>query len=221
MKKLVLASAVLVACLSATSANAFNNGFTVGAVGGFAKSSGDLSNLNSDSDIGGARYSKRYDDKDLNGLGIKLFGEYNFNNYFALGTAYDFLYLGRVKGSSSFSNGGYTIYKSTEYGLCAHVLEFYGKGQIQLNDNFSIYAKVGPTLSVVGLVDEDDDDNADTSSSVGLVAGVGAEYKFNNGFGIRVGYDYFSRVGEISTDYTRKEEKINSHLFYAGGSYTF
>ena len=37
MKKLVLASAVLVACLSATSANAFNNGFTVGAVGGFAK----------------------------------------------------------------------------------------------------------------------------------------------------------------------------------------
>ena len=68
MKKLVLASAVLVACLSATSANAFNNGFTVGAVGGFAKSSGDLSNLNSDSDIGGARYSKRYDDKDLSCL---------------------------------------------------------------------------------------------------------------------------------------------------------
>ena len=50
MKEIVLAGAVLAACLTTTSANAFNNGsFTVGAVGGFTKSSGDLSNLNSDS----------------------------------------------------------------------------------------------------------------------------------------------------------------------------
>lgn len=222
MKKLVLAGAVLAACLTTTSANAFNNGsFTVGAVGGFTKSSGDLSNLNSDSNIGGSRFSKRYEDDDLKGLGIKAFGEYNFNDNFALGTAYDFLYLGSVKGYSSFSSGGVTVYKKTDYSLGAHVFEFYGKGQIQLSDNFTVFAKAGPTLSFIGLSDDDDDDKVDTSSCVGFVAGVGAEYKFNNGVAIRAGYDYFNRVGKVTTDYTSKEEKINSHLLYAGASYTF
>ena len=118
MKKLVLAGSVLAACLTTTSANTFNNGaFTVGTVGGFTKSSGDLSNLNSDSNIGGSTFSKRYEDDDLYGLGIKLFGEYNFNDNFALGTAYDFLYLGSVKGYSSFSSGGVSVSQPTEKDL--------------------------------------------------------------------------------------------------------
>ena len=113
-----------------------------------------------------------------------------------------------------------SVYKKTDYSLTAHVFEFYGKGQIKLSDNFSVFAKAGPTLSFIGLSD-DDDDKVDTTSSVGYVAGVGAEYKFNNGVAIRAGYDYFNRVGKLTTDYTSKEEKINSHLFYAGASYTF
>jgi OmpA-OmpF porin, OOP family len=103
---------------------------------------------------------------------IALLGGYNFNKNFAAEIAYtDF---------GSHDYGGLTLKSSG--------LSISGVGSFPINDQFSLFAKLGfasTTLNPSGNPTEDDTD---------MTYGIGGQFNVNKQVGIRLGYDVY-KVG--------------------------
>ena len=97
VNKLTLALALTAAIATASTAQAASkdrHGFQMGGAIGYAKTSIDLGPM--------ADSHHTFSDDDMSGGAFKLFGEYNFNKYFALGGELNYLDQGKVKESISY-----------------------------------------------------------------------------------------------------------------------
>ena len=156
-------------------------------------------------------------DDDMSGGAFKLFGEYNSNKYFALGGELNYLDQGKVKESISY--GPY--YRATyDYKFYTVVYGIYAKGSLPVTDNFDVFVKAGPTWNYTSsdtLSDGTKDENC-----FGWNAGAGVEYRFDNGWGIRAGYDYYHKtIKSLGNRLTGVFDSANSNLIYGGVSYSF
>ncbi len=157
-------------------------------------------------------------DMKKNGLGFKLYGEYNFTDWFGLGVGYNFIGMQKKYGYVSYDTDAGLISKLSNK-MHANIAEVYGKFAYPL-DNFGsdVFFKVGPTYSwFSGLTDG-------TSHKVGAVVGVGAQWALNESFAIRAGYDYFYRAAKDDVElgmFQGDSVRIDEGLLYVGVQYTF
>ena len=184
VNKLTLALALTAAIATASTAQAASkdrHGFQMGGAIGYTKTSIDLGPM--------ADSHHTFSDDDMSGGAFKLFGEYNFNKYFALGGELNYLDQGKVKETISY--GPY--YRATyDYKFYTVVYGIYAKGSLPVTDNFDVFVKAGPTWNYTSsdtLSDGTKDENC-----FGWNAGAGVEYRFDNGWGIRAGYDYYHKT---------------------------
>ena len=123
----------------------------------------------------------RYDDHDT---AFSAFGGYQFNKYFAL-------------------EGGYVDFGEIEADVAGPSFEgdstyISAVGTLPLNDRFALYAKAGIhrwnlDTSLPALTGTADDGDTDPTY------GIGAQYRFNDRFSMRTGYDRFE-VGDLDVD---------------------
>ncbi len=124
------------------------------------------------------------------GNGWKLLGGYQFNTYTAVEAAYQ-----RFFRSSGDTEGYYTVVDATGMSLAA-------KGSYPVNPKTDVFGKVGfmtwdATASLDGVTAAD-------STDTDLLLGVGADYKFNDNWGLRgelehVGGDLKAKTMTVST----------------------
>ncbi len=211
VNKLTLALALTAAIATASTAQAASkdrHGFQMGGAIGYTKTSIDLGPM--------ADSHHTFSD-DMSGGAFKLFGEYNFNKYFALGGELNYLDHGKVKETISY--GPY--YRATyDYKFYTVVYGIYAKGSLPVTDNFDVFVKAGPTWNYTSsdtLSDGTKDENC-----FGWNAGAGVEYRFDNGWGIRAGYDYYHKtIKSLGNRLTGVFDSANSNLIYGGVSYSF
>lgn len=182
-KLLALAVAASVASLSANAA--VEGSWNVGAAAGWVHS-----------------YEHNFNDgfniSDKNGYGVKLSGEYNFTDWFALGAAYDYI------------NGTKIALGNWESKVHSNVGEFYGRFALPLDSYGSdLFFKAGPTWTRTSY-------DGDHTSKVGAVVGLGGQWAVTNNFALRAGYDYFIKSAKFDNG-----AKINNGLLYIGASYIF
>ena len=153
-------------------------------------------------------------DMGRNGYGIKLFGEYNFTDWFALGLGYNYIggqdgYLkGKVEGVDGYKEGSKIHF---------NIAELYGKFAYTFDNNGSdVFFKAGPTYSWGSW-------DGESSHKVGGVVGVGVTYAFTQNLAIRAGYDYFFRVASVDFSDVKgyDDERMDEGLLYLGFQYTF
>lgn len=187
MKLNLLAAAVLTAFAFGSANAALPDSWTAGAAAG---------------------YSHAYDHSfpsdtqwDEEGYGTKLYGEYNFNNWFGLGLAWDYI------GGQHFNSDPRDSYH-------VNIGELYGKFAYTFDTKGSdVFFKFGPTFNRLTAPD-------DSENKWGAVAGVGVQYAFNNNFAVRAGYDYFFRASKFDVE-DGKDARLDESLLYLGFQYTF
>ncbi len=195
MKLNLLAVAVVTAFAVGSANAAVQESWTVGGAAGWAHQFD-----HSFPDIDG--FSK---DNSKNGYGIKLYGEYNFFDWFAVGLGYDYI-------------GGQKLYYENDLvkdgsKMHSNIIEAYGKFAYTF-DNYGsdVFFKVGPTYNRFSF-------NGDSKSKAGAVVGLGLDYAVTEHFGMRVGYDYFYNAGKI--EIVDKKERVDEGVLYLGFQYTF
>jgi len=212
MKISRLAIAVAASIAFVSSANAANQGsWTIGAATGWAHAF-DYNIPN----------SYRFNDVriDSDGYAFKLYGEYNFTNWFGLGLAYDYINEQGVK----FRND-YNSFAGPNSGSEFHsnIAELYGKFAYTFGSEGSdLFFKIGPTCNWTTYM-------GSTSAKVGAVIGVGANFAIDRNLGVRVGYDYFYNVAR--TEFVKADtypygddsskDRIDEGLLYVGLQYSF
>ena len=163
--------------------------------------------------------SMTYDDVDVamdwgrNGYGIKLFGEYNFTDWFGLGLGYN--YIGGQDGYLKGTYAGEAFKEGSK--MHFNIAELYGKFGYTFDDNGSdVFFKAGPTYNWASWAGE-------KSHKVGGVVGVGVTYAFTKNLAIRAGYDYFFRVAKVDFSDVKgyDDERMDEGLLYLGFQYTF
>jgi len=136
-------------------------------------------------------------DFEKEGYGLKLNGEYNFTNWFGLGAGYDYTAKQHIYDEDSKTS------------LHTNIVEAYGRFAYPLDNTGSdVFFKIGPTANWGSAFGE-------THYKLGAVAGVGAQYAFNDNLAIRGGYDFFYR--NVKDD----DARIDNGMFYVGVQYTF
>jgi len=105
---------------------------------------------------------------------FELLGGYTFNEYFAAEIAYtDF-------GSKDYSNGN----------LKSSGARFSGVGSYPINEQFSVFARLGFASTTVDVtVASGPLAGSQSASHSDLTYGIGGQFNINKQFGIRLGYD--------------------------------
>lgn len=210
MKKLTLALAVIasVAAASAQASVRDRHGFELGVAAGYTRTSIDLGPM--------ADRHHNYDSDDMSGGSLKLFCEYNFNRYFALGGEINYLDQGKVR-----EHVFYGPYRATyDYKFYTVVYGFYAKVALPVTDSLDVFVKAGPTWNYTGS--DTLADGTEIENCFGWNAGAGVEYRFDSGWGLRAGYDYFHKtVKSLGNMRTGVFDSANSYLVYGGVSYSF
>ncbi|MFJ7567609.1 outer membrane protein [Herminiimonas sp. NPDC097707] len=120
--------------------------------------------------------------------GYKLYGGYGFNQNFGVEGGYvDF-----GKGSASVTNAGVT---ST---ISAKPRSFYlaATGTLPLNEQFSLFAKLGVSFNRTKIHFEDttgDSENSSKNRTTALI-GIGAAYNFTKNLALVAEYEDFGKV---------------------------
>ncbi len=204
MKKLIKFSIVISSIVFFSIANAaLEETWTVGAGGGWAHFFDHK--INDKYFIGGKDY---YKDLDRNGYGLKAFGERNFKTWFSLGAGYNYIGGQRI-GFKCYNCGVSDKFR-------VQVAELYGKFAYTYDDKGSdVFFKIGPTYNWFTFLEQ-------THSNWGGVVGIGTQYAFNKHWGIRAGYDYFYKAGNIPEQpYTNGNIRLDEGLLYVAVQYTF
>lgn len=209
MKKLTLALALTAAVATVSSVQAADrHGFELGGAVGYTKTSIDMGPM--------ATRHNTFDSDDMSGGALKLFAEYNFNRYFALGGELNYLDQGKLKEHVTYG----PFRADYEYKFCTVVYGIYAKGSLPVTDNFDVFVKAGPTWNYT-MSDTLADGN-DSENGFGWNAGAGFEFRFDSGWGIRAGYDYFHKtIKSLGNIRTGVFDSANSYLVYGGVSYSF
>lgn len=140
---------------------------------------GEFSHVRGEAEIG------RLYKLDEEGLGLGVYGGYNFSNWFGL--------EGTVFQSNDMSDDREDLANAYYSSL-----SFMPKFTLNVSDTFGLFVKAGPTF-VLYTEEYDDyyydrrywDDEADWSEVL-FGAGAGAQIKLENGIRLRVAYDYTS-----------------------------
>ncbi len=198
MKLNLLAAAVVTAFAMGSANAALPDSWSFGAAGGYSYGY-DHSFDNATIEGSSAKDALKFDEE---GYGIKLNGEYNFNDWFGLGLGYNYI-------------GGQKLYYETaDEGSSMHfnIVELYGRFAYTFDNNGSdVFFKVGPTYSRGSW-------NNDSDNRMGGVAGVGVQYAFTPNFAVRAGYDYFVNCAKLELD---SNERVDQSLAYLGFQVTF
>ncbi|SFS74673.1 OmpA-OmpF porin, OOP family [Succinivibrio dextrinosolvens] len=201
MKFNLLAAAVITAFAVGSANAALPDSWTVGGAVGW--SHGFDHKLNgSFYDVNGVYSDSHFDD---DGYGTKIYGEYNFNNWFSLGLAWDYI------GDQNFTS----YYGITREAFHLNIAELYGKFAYTFDTKGSdVFFKVGPTYNRLSALGE-------SENKLGAVAGVGVQYAFTNSFAVRAGYDYFYHTAKIGVEPFDDDARLDEGLLYLGFQYTF
>lgn len=180
MRIKLLAIAAAVAAFSANAA--VENTFSVGANAGWTHA-----------------YEHNFASRNLdkkNGYQLGLNGEYNFTDWFALGTEY------------AYQNG---LKIDDDAKLHTNALGLYSRFAFPFDNNGSdIFFKAGVDYVVSKY-------NGETSKKrFAPVLGVGAQYALTSSMAIRAGYDF-----KFGTTKVADQEKINNGTAYVGFQYNF
>ncbi|WP_281071107.1 OmpA family protein [Succinivibrio dextrinosolvens] len=192
MKLNVLAVAVITAFAVGTANAAVPESWTVGGAAGWAHGFD-----HSFPSVDDGEKLKFKDD----GYGIKLYGEYNFTNWFGLGLGYNF--IGGQKLKATDVNTGVTDTQK----MHANIGEMYGRFAYPFDNNGSdVFFKVGPSFNWFS--------SGETKFKLGAVAGIGAQWAITRNLALRGGFDYFYRAA-------KEDVRIDEGLLYLGFQYTF
>ena len=150
---------------------------------------------------------KGYSSDDNSVVNYKIYGEYNFKEWFGVGV--DLSY---------FENDDkiqWTATKRLKGEWETFTLAPYAKFALPLDKNGSdLFVKVGINYNDYNFRGSDGDKIDDHSCSALL--GIGGNYKFNQNMGIRAGVDYNSNAHEYLNG-----AKESIYTFYAAFDYTF
>ncbi len=124
---------------------------------------------------------------------VGILGGYAINKNFAAEAAYTSL--------GSVDVGGGNTVKSS-------VLSLSGVGSFPINDQFSLFAKVGLAQSKVEATGQA------SKTKSGTTFGIGGQYNVTSAIGIRVGYDKYKVGANPSID-------INTSVMSVGGVFKF
>lgn len=207
MKLNVLAVAVVTAFAMGSANAALPDSWTVGGAAGWAHLFDHSIPGSETGTVDGVDYKIKYDN-DKNGYGIKLYGEYNFTDWFGLGLGYNYIGGQKVKASIDIPTVGINNAKY-EGKTHANIAEVYGRFAYPFDNTGSdIFFKVGPSFNWASFAGE-------TKFRLGAVAGIGAQWAITPNFALRGGYDYFYRVSK------QDDVRIDEGLLYVGFQYTF
>ncbi len=214
MKLNVLAVAVIAAFACASANAALPDSWTVGGAVGWSHGFDHSFPSGETGKYEGVDYKAKFD-TDKNGYGLKLYGEYNFTDWFGLGLGYD--YIGGQSITASVDVPAAELAAKEKGKYHANIAELYGRFAYTFDNNGSdIFFKVGPTGNWSSVGDG-------SSFKLGAVVGIGAQYAFTQNLAIRAGYDYFYRVAkaDFSLFEDRGSERLDEGLLYLGFQYTF
>ena len=123
--------------------------------------------------------------------GFKIFGGYQFNQYFGLELAY--VDLGKASYSGTFLGAPVTGGAVETWGV-----NFSAVGTLPLGSNFALFGKVGfftweseASDTTGGVPFSGTEDGTDVSY------GLGVSYNFTKNFGVRAEWESFKAVGDI------------------------
>lgn len=141
------------------------------------------------------------DDKDTS---YRLAGGYNFNKN--LGVEVSYSDYGKASGTGTalgvtgFVSGGATAF------------QLVGNGILPLGNQFSLTVKAG--LASVDVKSSVNIAGSASASNTNFVWGVGAQYDFNQSFGIRVNYEDLGTIGDNATTGTDKLSNISAGVVF-------
>jgi len=184
----------LCAVALAFTAQAGDNGFYLGGSLGYASFNEDESELAQDLTGAGLTGTVSLDEEDF---GWKLFGGYNFTQYF--GAEFAYVDLGSVDVDFSITA---PLAGSGTAEVDVDGFTFMGVGRYPIQPNFEVFAKVGAfvwdaegdvTVTVGGISATvgDDDDGTD------VVFGLGASYHFTNNVGVRAEWERYNTDNSV------------------------
>lgn len=222
MKKSLLVLS-LATVLSAGAANAAVPGtWNLGAAFGYNSASvRDTNNLSFSN--GFVHETATVDDGDLDGYGLKIFGEYNFQSWISAGVGYTYLDSGSMNvNATAYAFGRHLASAYIKSDVTSHVIEGYAKFNYSIDEQGTeLFAKAGPILSFSDIKNMDGD-----SVTLGCVLGLGGQIALNPNLSIRAGYDYYYNTAAFtlknSSDADWDDQaRISNSMFYAGLNYTF
>lgn len=146
----------------------------------------------------------------------KLFGGYNFNQYFAVEGGYADLGKPAVK-QTWVDGSGKGTFKETAWFLA-------GKGTLPINEQFNVFGKLGVTFNHVKNSSSDTDGWSYSASDnrTGVLYGVGAEYNVTKQIGIRLEYEDFGKFGDkLSVDGESGIGRTKTSMWSIGAAYKF
>ena len=196
----LMLAGVLGVCLTlvvTSTAQAAGNGWYVGA--GIGSADTDASSSDYEKDLAGLGYATASDVDDTD-TGWKLFGGYDFTENWAIEGAY--VDLGDVTSDTVVKDGpddwtprDFVKAATNEHPYSVDGFTIAGKGTWPINDQFSIFGKLGV---FVWEADIDVDcrgcgaSNSDDESGTDWTGGVGASYNFSNNIGVRIEYERYA-----------------------------
>ncbi|MDY7578192.1 outer membrane beta-barrel protein [Herbaspirillum sp. RTI4] len=207
-------AAMTAALVSIPSFAADESGFYMG--GGLGYQNTDIDDIG---DYADRRRKNGYDvsEKD-SGLGMKIYGGYQFNQNFAIEGSW----IDMGKYTAEERRAGYhEDFKVKTYGLGIAAV-----GLLPVTSEISLMGKVGGIYKNTKITDSTRNTGPGYSysreyeskkHSVSLLLGVGAEYKITPKLALRVEYEYFGKT-PVSSD---SDAKMQNHLLSAGVRYTF
>jgi len=180
-----------------STAQAAGNNWYAGA--GIGSADTDASSSDYDNDLAGLGYTTASDVDDTD-TGWKLFGGYEFTENWAIEGAY--VDLGDVTSDTVVNDGpddwtprDFVKAATNEHPYSVDGFTLAGKGTWPINDQFSIFGKLGV---FVWEADIDVDcrgcgaSNSDDESGTDWTGGVGASYDFSNNIGVRIEYERYA-----------------------------
>ncbi len=204
MTKTILKSSVLAlgvvlsaAGFAATTANSTvsnspSNGVYVGVQGGYAQSDYSMNDINGDVSFTG--------DVDASSIAGRIYGGYNFNQYFA--TEMGFAYLPQIK-FSNLKPVGYTGSDSGEITANEYAIDLALKASYPVYKNVTVFAKGGfadmTIENVKATINGQSVDTSDISSETkpAPLAGAGVSYKLTDNVSTDLSYTRYFSASDI------------------------
>ena len=154
--------------------------------------------------INNSNYNKGYKSDDSSVVNYKVYGEYNFKEWFGVGIDYSYF-----ENDDKFYN--HTIKWETM------TLAPYAKFALPLDQNGTdLFVKLGINYNDWNAKATDGSKYEDHCYSV--LVGLGGNYKFNKNIGVRAGFDYNPKAHHYEI---AKSAKESIYTFYAAFDYTF
>ena len=158
-------------------------------------------------------YSKNGTEKRTD-TGFKLYGGYQFNNYWAIEAQY--VKIGTYAADTKkLVNNDHATVKVSGVSVAA-------VGILPLGESFSLFGKAGviaKTLDTVAYDDRRTYRSNGKTTETGLLLGVGSEFKLTPNLALRAEYEYFGKTN--IADSRSKNLQMRNDMISIGARYTF